>query len=112
MPANNDGTVLIGVDFDFDKADTSAKRITNSLGGVESKLKSIAKLAAAAFSIKVLVDLGKQAIELASDIEETQNVVETAFGDLTYMVEDFADTAIEKPNKWRQLTWQWAKGSV
>lgn len=96
MPANNDGTVLIGVDFDFDKADTSAKRITNSLGGVESKLKSIAKLAAAAFSIKVLVDLGKQAIELASDIEETQNVVETAFGDLTYMVEDFADTAIEK----------------
>lgn len=96
MPANNDGTVLIGVDFDFDKADTSAKRITNSLGGVESKLKSIAKLAAAAFSIKVLVDLGKQAIELASDIEETQNVVETAFGNLTYMVEDFADTAIEK----------------
>lgn len=96
MPGNNDGTVLIGVDFDFDKADTSAKRITNSLGGVESKLKSIAKLAAAAFSIKVLVDLGKQAIELASDIEETQNVVETAFGDLTYMVEDFADTAIEK----------------
>lgn len=96
MPANNDGTVLIGVDFDFDKADTSAKRITNSLSGVESKLKSIAKLAAAAFSIKVLVDLGKQAIELASDIEETQNVVETAFGDLTYMVEDFADTAIEK----------------
>ena len=96
MPANNDGTVLIGVDFDFDKADTSAKRITNSLGGVESKLKSIAKLAAAAFSIKVLVDLGKQAIELSSDIEETQNVVETAFGDLTYMVEDFAETAIEK----------------
>lgn len=96
MPGNNDGTVLIGVDFDFDKADTSAKRITNSLGGVESKLKSIAKLAAAAFSIKVLADLGKQAIELASDIEETQNVVETAFGDLTYMVEDFADTAIEK----------------
>lgn len=96
MPANNDGTVLIGVDFDFDKADTSAKRITNSLGGVESKLKSIAKLAATAFSIKVLVDLGKQAIELASDIEETQNVVETAFGDLTYMVENFADTAIEK----------------
>ena len=94
--SNNDGTVLIGVDFDFDKADTSAKRITNSLGGVESKLKSIAKLAAAAFSIKVLVDLGKQAIELASDIEETQNVVETAFGNLTYMVEDFADTAIEK----------------
>lgn len=96
MPANNDGTVLIGVDFDFDKADTSAKRITNSLSGVESKLKSIAKLAAAAFSIKVLVDLGKQAVELASDIEETQNVVETAFGDLTYMVEDFAATAIEK----------------
>lgn len=96
MPGNNDGTVLIGVDFDFDKADTSTKRITNSLGSVESKLKSIAKLAATAFSIKVLVDLGKQAIELASDIEETQNVVETAFGDLTYMVEDFADTAIEK----------------
>lgn len=96
MPANNDGTVLIEVDFDFDKADTSAKRITNSLGGVESKLKSIAKLAAKAFGIKALVDLGKQAIELSSDIEETQNVVETAFGDLTYMVEDFADTAIEK----------------
>jgi phage-related protein len=96
VPANNDGTVLIEVDFDFDKADTSAKRITNSLGGVESKLKSIAKLAAKAFGIKALVDLGKQAIELSSDIEETQNVVETAFGDLTYMVEDFADTAIEK----------------
>lgn len=94
--ASSDGTVLIGVDFDFSQADTSTSRIQKSLGGVETKLKSIAKLAAAAFSVKMLVDVGKQAIELASDIEETQNVVETAFGNLTYMVEDFADTAIEQ----------------
>ncbi|MGN1122353.1 MAG: hypothetical protein ACI4RV_08300, partial [Eubacteriales bacterium] len=96
MAKKSDGTVEIDVDFNFDNADTSTNRIKKSLTGIESKLKSIAKLAAAAFSIKALVDLGKQAIGFASDLEEVQNVVDTAFGDLSYMVEEFADTAIEK----------------
>ena len=96
MAKKSDGTVDIDVDFNFDNADTSTNRIKKSLTGIESRLKSIAKLVAAAFSIKALVDFGKQAIGYASDLEEVQNVVDTAFGDLSYMVEEFADTAIEK----------------
>lgn len=38
---------------------------------------------------------GKQAVELASDIQEVQNVVDTAFGDMKYKMEAFAETAIE-----------------
>ena len=71
------------------------KSVNNSLGGLKSMLGKIAIAAAAAFSIKKLIDFGKQSIETASDLQEVQNVVDTAFGESKQKMEDFANTAVE-----------------
>ena len=59
---------------------------------------AITKLGAAigvAFGVRALVQFGKQAVQLASDLQEVQNVVDVAFGDMAYRMEEFAETAIE-----------------
>lgn len=92
----NDGSIVINVDFDTSPMEKGAKKVETVAQRMENTFKRVAKVVAAAFSIKALADFGKQAIELASDMDEVQNVVDTAFGELTYQVEAFADTAIEK----------------
>lgn len=69
--------------------------IYSGLKNVKKIFLTIAKLVASAFSVKMLIDFGKKAIELASDIEEVQNVVDVSFGDMAYRMEAFADSAIE-----------------
>ncbi|MBQ4345773.1 MAG: phage tail tape measure protein, partial [Oscillospiraceae bacterium] len=75
--------------------DKGIQSLGKSLGGLKKGLLGIAAAAGAAFSVKVLVDFGKQAVSLASDLQEVQNVVDTAFGDMSHKMEQFADTAIE-----------------
>lgn len=67
--------------------------------GVAKMSASFAKLGgviATALSVKALINFGKQSIELASDIQEVQNVVDVAFGDMSYKIERFSETAIEQ----------------
>lgn len=73
----------------------SGKKISSGFSELKRGLLSLAKMAVAAFSVKALVDFGKQAVSLASDLQEVQNVVDTAFGDMSHKMELFADTAIE-----------------
>lgn len=50
---------------------------------------------AGAFAVKAVVDFGKECVELGSNVSEVQNVVDTAFGDMAYKVEEFANGAIQ-----------------
>lgn len=78
--ATADGSIIIDV-----RADT--RQATGAL----SKL---AKLAMTAFAVNKIIDFSKQAIQLGSDIQEVQNVVDVAFGDMADAVEEFANSAI------------------
>lgn len=65
--------------------------------GLDSMKKMLGELAAAvglAYSAKALVDFGRQSVKLASDMQEVQNVVDTAFGAMAYKMEDFAESSI------------------
>ena len=42
------------------------------------------------------MSFGKEAISLASDIQEVQNVVDTAFGNMAYKCEELAEVSIEQ----------------
>lgn len=75
--------------------DKGVKSLGSSLGELKKGLLGIAAAAGVAFSVKPLVDFGKQAVSLASDLQEVQNVVDTAFGDMSHKMEQFTDTAIE-----------------
>lgn len=91
----SDGKVVIETTLDNTGFKKGIKGLPSQLGGLKSALTKFSRAAAAAVGIKALVDLGKQAVSLGSDIEEVQNVVDTAFGDMAYKIEEFADRAIE-----------------
>ena len=66
--------------------------LNNALGtGLGVALEQMAQKA-----ISSLINFGNQAIELASDLDEVQNVVDTAFGEMAYKCEEFAETAVEQ----------------
>ena len=64
-------------------------RLGNSLRGMIGSL-------GFGLGIAGLVALGKQAIDTASDIQEVQNVVDTAFGSMAYKMEEFANTSVKQ----------------
>lgn len=74
------------------------KNTTNTIksSGIENSLKKIGKIALAAFSVKAIVDFGKECINLGSDLAEVQNVVDVTFGNLNTEVNNFAQNAIEQ----------------
>lgn len=101
MAAVKNLMVRCGADFSgltkaTQKAQFGMSSMQKSAGSLKGALTKIGNAAAAAFSVKALVDFGKQAIELGSNIAEVQNVVDTAFGDMAYKAEEFASTSIEK----------------
>jgi len=85
----------------FSKRAKTAKKEASSVGtnlssGVGGALKKLALLGGSAFAVTKLVDWGKQAISLSSDLQEVENVVSTSFGNMQYKIEDFTKTSIEK----------------
>lgn len=72
-------------------ADQSASKIGNSFSGM------LKKLTAGFTAVKIgkmLLDLGKDAIQAASDLEEVQNVVDVTFGDSASEINAWAKNAI------------------
>ena len=81
-----------------DQFNRSIKGVKQQIGGVENTVSQssqkitgifskIGKMAVAAFGTKALVSFGKEAVSLASDLQEVQNVVYTAFGGMSSQVE-------------------------
>lgn len=64
------------------------------VGGLQSAVTKLGGAIAAAFAVKAIVDFGRKAVEIGSNIAEVQNVVDVSFGELTYKAEEFANTAI------------------
>ena len=95
MPQSVDGDIRISVDFDNNGIQKGVRSTESAIAGLKSSIAGLGKAVAAAFSVAAIVNFGKQAIEAASDIQEVQNVVDTAFGEMSYKAEEFAETAIE-----------------
>lgn len=87
MATRADGTVIIDITAD-------PKQAINGINNLASAAKKLTGILVAAFAVDKIIQFGKEAIELGSDVAEVQNVVDVAFGDMSYMVEDFADRAI------------------
>lgn len=71
----------------------SVENSTSRMGKAVSGIKGLVAKAAAGFG---LYKLGKEAIEVASNITEVQNVVDTAFGDMSWKAERFAKNSIQQ----------------
>ncbi len=77
-----------------DDANHCALKLQNGIGTMKKMLGELATAVGLAYSVKALADFGRQSVELASDMQEVQNVVDTAFGAMAYKMEDFAESSI------------------
>lgn len=88
MAGSYDGSIRIDTSI-------NSAPIDNGITAIENKIKSIGATIGLAFGVKELVDFSKRAVTAASDLAEAQNVVDTAFGDMSWKMEQFAATALE-----------------
>ena len=82
--------------------ETNATPFQQQLNGIAGKSTNmvtaafgkLAKVAAGAFAVKKLIDFGKASVNLASDLQEVQNVVDVVFGESASQINNFAKSAI------------------
>lgn len=77
-------------------------QISNSVGGatksmssLKSSLKGIIGTLGLVFSLKALINFGQQAVSVASDLTEVDNVVQKAFGNMRGEMDALADSSIK-----------------
>ncbi len=86
MAATYDGSIRINTKIDTAGAKTGLASLTKSL-------KTFAVTVGLAFATTAIVGFGKSCIDLASDLNEVKNVVDTTFGSAANQIYDFAETA-------------------
>ena len=94
--AQYDGSIRIDTLIDQKGFNRGARSLMQGMTRLGNSLNGLIGTLGLGLSLVGLVSLGKQAIKTASDIQEVQNVVDTAFGDMSYKMEQFADTAIKQ----------------
>ena len=93
--AGYDGSIRIDTKIDSTGFNNGISGITKGFSGITAAAGKVGIALTAAFAVKQLIVFGKQAVELASDLQEVQNVVDTSFGSMAYKMEEFAEAAIE-----------------
>lgn len=86
------GSVFLDVKMNEKPLMQGLSGLTNLL---PPKLGMVAKLAGAAFGSKLAYEMGKQAINIASDLTEVQNVVDVTFKAMSQDIDDFANTSMK-----------------
>ena len=82
------------VKADIEEIGSQADKTSNGMkGSLIPSLKRIGLAMAAAFSVKKVIDFGAQCVELGSDLQEVQNVVDVTFPRMQKRVDAFAQNA-------------------
>ena len=92
MTGATDGTLIFDTSIDTKGVTNAKQTITKSFSGISSAARKLGVVIAAAFSVKAIVNFGKEALNVASDLQEVQNVVDTAFGSMSKQVDEWAKT--------------------
>ena len=69
------------------------KQFDKQMGGIQNLAKKTGKILASAFAIKELVKFSAECLELGSDLQEVQNVVDVTFPNMNKQVNEFAKNA-------------------
>ena len=91
----SDGTVYVDTRVNTGGFGSGMNKMQKQVGGLSGSFKKLGLVIAAAFSVKALVDFSRKAIELGSDLQEVQNVVDTVFTTMSEQVNEFAKGAAE-----------------
>jgi hypothetical protein len=91
-----DGSLKFDTKIDTEGFEKGTNTIKTQADSIKGKLVSMGKALITAFAVTKIVEFGKKAIDLASDLQEVQNVVDTTFGDGANSINSFAENAIEQ----------------
>ena len=83
MAAGYDGSIRINTKLD-------RNGFNQGLNAIAGSLKKLGGAMGVAFGVTAMVKFGKEALNIASDLTEVQNVVETAFGAMSSQVDTWA----------------------
>lgn len=89
MAAGYDGSIRINTKLD-------RNGFIQGLNAIAGSLKKLGGAMGVAFGVTAMVKFGKEALNIASDLTEVQNVVETAFGAMTSQVDAWAKNSIQQ----------------
>lgn len=103
--AANGGSIVIDLDLLTNSFTQGINRATNSMNVfsnrmlrsntmLQSSFKKLQATIIACFSLKAITDFTKSCIELGSNLQEVQNVVDVTFGEMSKNVDNFAKNAI------------------
>lgn len=88
-----------GIGSQFKKTSSEIENDASSLktrvSGIGTLTRKLGSLLVGAFAVKKLTDFGKSCLELGSDLEEVQNVVDVTFPNMTAQVDKFAKSAAQ-----------------
>lgn len=93
--AKSDGSVRINTLVDTEGFDKGMNTMQKKIGGLSGSIGKLGASIAATFAVKKLIQFGKQAIDLGSDLQEVQNVVDVTFTTMSDKVNEFAKGAAE-----------------
>ncbi len=94
--AGFDGSIRINTQLNTREFERGSRGLISGMERLGRSLNGIISSLGFGLGIAGLVALGKQAIDIASDIQEVQNVVDTAFGSMAYKMEEFAKTSVRQ----------------
>lgn len=90
-----DGSIIIDTRLDTSGFKTGEANMKKGFAGLSGSLKKLGGAIAGVFAVKALWEFGKSAIELGSDLQEVQNVVDSVFTTLNDDVNEFAKSAAQ-----------------
>lgn len=91
----SDGSVVIDTRVDTKGFGKGINTMQKQVSGLDGALKKLGAVIATTFAVTKLVQFGKEAIDLGSDLQEVQNVVDVTFESMSESVNEFAKGAAE-----------------
>lgn len=88
-----DSSIIIDTRIDTGGFAKGAGNLKTQFADLGSSVKKLGGLVAAAFSVSQIIAFGKEAIELGSDLQEVQNVVDVTFTTMNEQINEFAKNA-------------------
>lgn len=93
--AKSDGTVYVDTLIDTKGFGKGVNTMQKQVSGLSGAIGKLGAAIAATFAVGKLIQFGKKAIQLGSDLEEVQNVVDVTFTTMNEQVNEFARNAAE-----------------
>lgn len=93
--AKSDGTVYVDTLIDTKGFGKGVNTMQKQIGGLSGAIGKLGTVIAATFAVGKLIQFGKEAIDLGSDLQEVQNVVDVTFSTMNEQVNEFARNAAE-----------------